>query len=385
MAETIAIAGALAQRPKVGGHAWMFLQYLLGLRQLGWEVLFIDRLERDMSRDVAGAPCAPHDSVNIRLFTALMERFGLDGAFALILEGAPEPVGVSRDELLKRVRCSTLLINVMGYLNDEEILDSAPRRVFLDIDPGFGQMWRELDLHDPFAGHDDFVTIGLNVGETGCGVPTCGLEWIASPQPIVLDCWPAWSGGEHFTSVASWRGPFGPIDYGHRTYGLRVHEFRTFAELPRLTDQATFELALDIDPVEVRDIDLLERNGWSLVDPGLVAGDPDAYRRYIQSSKAEFSVAKNMYVETRSGWFSDRSLCYLASGKPVLAQDTGFTRHLPDGEGLLSFTTLKEAAAGVAEILGDYPRHAEAAQRIAEEHFDSRKVLSRLLEELEVV
>ena len=165
------------------------------------------------------------------------------------------------------------------------------------------------------------------------------------------------------------------------TYGSRVHEFRKFFELPRLVD-ADFELALDIDPAEVDDLRALDANGWRLVDPTAVAGTPGAYRSYIQGSKAEFSVAQNMYVATRSGWLSDRSLCYLASGKPVLAQDTGFSDNYPVGEGLLAFSTLEEAAAGVEEIERNYDRHSRAARALAEEYFDSEKVLRSLLTRL---
>jgi hypothetical protein len=282
----------------------------------------------------------------------------------------------------------------MGFLTDEEVLSRAPRRVFLDIDPGFGQMWHDLGLHDVFHGHDDYVTIGENIGRPGCSIPTCGLKWITTPQPIVLDYWPAGrignpsypaagSGGDGFTSIASWRGPFGPLEYKGKTYGLRVHEFRKFVTLPRRSGRP-FQVALDIHPDEVNDRALLNANGWSVVDPIAVAGDPWAYQAYIQGSGSEFMVAKNMYVQAHSGWFSDRSICYLASAKPVVAQDTGLEHLIPTGEGLLTFTTLEEALAGVEEISLNYPRHARAARALAQEVFDSDKVLSRLLSKLAV-
>jgi len=273
---------------------------------------------------------------------------------------------------------------VMGFLSDEEIMSCAPKRVFLDIDPGFGQMWQALGLHDPFQGHDAFVTIGENIGQPGCEIPTCELDWITTRQPIVLDYWPSGSSdgnGQPFTSIASWRGAFGPLEYQSRKYGLRVHEFRKFAGLPRLS-QDTFQLALDIHPADVNDISLLTENGWSLVDPRIAAGDPWVYQTYIQNSKAEFTVAKNMYVQSHSGWFSDRSACYLASGKPVLAQDTGIKNLYPTGEGLLTFTSMAEAVSGAEEISRDYGRHSRAARAIAETHFDSDKVLGRLLNQL---
>jgi hypothetical protein len=203
-------------------------------------------------------------------------------------------------------------------------------------------------------------------------------------QPVELGEWPFMVGnGKRFTSVASWRGAFGPLEYGGRTYGLRVHEFRRFFELPALTS-APFEVALDIDEAEVEDLRRLKEHGWVLADPRVVAADPWRYRDYVQHSSAELMIAKNLYVDTRSGWFSDRSACYLASGRPVLAQDTGLEGLLPCGEGLVTFSSLEEAVAGVGEITGDYERHSRAARAIATEHFAAERVLQRLLDTLGV-
>jgi hypothetical protein len=363
-ARTVVVAGAVAQRPGRGGHTWVFLQYLLGFKGLGWDVVFLDRL-------------AEADSRGIPYLEEVMSRVGLHDYAVLDGQGASSS-GLSRDDLLKKVEGSAFLLNVNGFIDDEEVLGRASMRVFLDIDPGFGQMWRELGLHDLFQGHDAYVTVGENIGEPGCKIPTCGLDWITTPQPVVLDLWPSKPGGDRFTSVGSWRGPFGPVDFGGETYGLRAHEFRKFAELPRLVDTG-FEIALDIHEADAKDLELLRSNGWSIANPEGVARDPWVYQSYIQSSKAELGVAKNMYVRAHSGWFSDRSICYLASGKPVLAQDTGFAERYGAGEGLLAFSTLDEAVAGAEAISGDYSRHAAAARALAEEHFDSRKVLGRLV------
>jgi hypothetical protein len=380
----IVIAGSLAQRPHLGGHTWVFLQYLLGFRRLGWDVLFLDWLDPEMCMDGGGHPSSLEDSANVSYFLEVMNRFGLNGAFCLMAGRDGPCIGLTRREVRERLRSSALLLNVMGYLQDEELLACAPRRVFLDIDPGFGQMWRELGLHDSFHGHDAFVTIGENIGCPGCGIPTCGLDWITTPQPVVLDYWPvANSDGGDFTSVATWRGPFGPVDYDGRTYGLRVHEFRRFVSLPRLS-AGSFRLALDIDSADVQDRALLTANGWTLEDPRAAARDPWNYRDYLHRSGAEFDVAKNMYVRTHSGWISDRSLCYLASGKPVVAQDTGFRERYPVGKGLIPFTTLEEALAGVEEIGRDHHGHARAARALACEFFDSDKVLGRLLAKLAI-
>ncbi len=373
--DTIVVAGALAQKPRHGGHAWVLLQYLLGFKRLGWEVLFLDHVAD-----------ATDTSAAVAAFVRVMHDFGLAGEFALFVDGTTETIGLSRARALDRVRQSALLLNVMGFLKDSEILAQARRRVFLDIDPGFPQMWRELGLHDAFTGHDALVTIGQNIGRADCAIPTCGLDWITTVQPVVLDYWPAVeprSSGA-FTSVVTWRGANAPVEYADTTYGLRVHEFRKFAALPCLTG-FRFELALDIHPTEIADLDLLRRGKWMLVDPAAVAGDPQAYQAFIRASTAEVMIAKHMYVATNSGWFSDRSICYLASGKPVLAQDTALAGLFPLGAGgLVTFRTLEEACAGAVAITADYVHHARAARDLAEVYFDSDIVLRNLLAKLGV-
>ncbi len=384
MRETIIVAGSLAQRPYIGGHTWVFLQYLLGFQRLGWDVLFVDRLEPEMCVDADGEPAELRSSVNLIYLDDVMERFGLGDRWSLLYDGGSEVVGRNRAEVLDAARRSALLLNVMGFLDDEEILAAAPLRVFLDIDPGFGQIWQQLGLHQTFQGHDRYVTIGERIGADDCPVPTCGIDWVTTKPPVELSEWPPQADPRSaFTTVASWRGAFGPLEYEGRTYGLRVHEFRRFFELPRRTS-AEFEVALDIDGAEVDDLRQLDANGWTLVDPRSAAGDPWLYRDYVQRSAAELMVAKNLYVDTRNGWFSDRSACYLASGRPVLAQDTGLDGLVPSGEGLLTFSTLEDAVAGVEEITGDYERHSRAAREIAVEHFAAERVLPRLLDNLGV-
>lgn len=388
MKRAIVIAGAIAQKPRHGGHTWVFLQYALGFARLGWDVVLVDPLDTGACIDEAERPCAPEHSWNLRYSRLVMRRFGLDDSHALIVRDGEGrslwSVGLERVELLRRVREAELLLNVMGFLDDAEILGAARRRVFLDIDPGFGQMWEALGQADPFAGHDDFVTIGRNLGRPTCTIPDGGRRWITTPPPVVLERWrPGPAADGVFTSVCTWRGRYAPIEYRGERYGLRVHAFRPFAPLPRRSG-GRFELALDIDAVEVADLALLEKYGWSLVDPRRAAADPWAYREYVRRSGGELMIPKEAYVRSGSGWFSDRSVCYLASGRPVVARDTGFSEWLPTGEGLLAFATLDEAAAAVDEVRGDWGRHSRAARRVAEEHFDSDRVLARLLRELEV-
>lgn len=382
MKGTIVLAGSLAQRPGIGGHTWVFLQYLLGFRRLGWEVLFLDRLEPEMCRDATGESCGLDDSINLRYFLDVMEQFGFGHSYALLYDEGRRVIGLSRQQLRDRVADAACLINVMGFITDHDILSRSQCRVFLDIDPGFGQMWLDLGLHNTFANHDAVVTIGENVGHPDCVIPTCGLDWITTPQPVVLEVWPQTEPSDPaFTTIATWRGAFGPIDYQGKTYGLRVHEFRKYASLPRRSG-LPFTLALDIHPSEVKDLAMLEANRWTVMNPATVASTPAAYQQFIQRSAAEFMVAKSMYVDTGSGWLSDRTLCYLASGRPVVVQDTGLTSLYPTGNGLLTFSDLEEALQRVAEVRRNYAHHQAAARALAEEYFDSDIVLNRLLHRL---
>jgi hypothetical protein len=385
-APTVVLAGALAQRPGIGGHAWVFRNWLAGLGGLGYDVVFVDRLEPHMVDDPAAPPEASRQWAWLE---DVMNGAGMAGRFALLYDGGRRCLGLDRAAVVERCRRATVLFNVMGYLDDEGLLGVARRRVFVDIDPGFPQFWRTLGLHDAFAGHDAFVTVGANVGRPGCAVPDCGLEWIPTLPPVDLAQWPegpplAGPAAARLTSVATWRGPFGPVEHDGTTYGLRVHEFRRFADLPAAVPHAALEVALDADGADGPDVTRLEDAGWRIVDPRAVAGDPVSYRAYVAGSAGEFLVAKQMYVRTGGGWVSDRSACYLASGRPVVAQDTGLAGHLPVGEGLLTFTDPDGAAAAVAEVTGNASRHGKAARHLAAEYFDAATVLRSLLDRLEV-
>ena len=339
------LAGNVGQRGNAGGHVWALAQWALGLRRAG--------VQTSVAASIAGD----------------LRRTGAFSARELT-------------EMQAAARESDAVMNVMGFLSKDEHSATGPW-IFLDIDPGYPQMWHTLGLADMLTEHDRFVTIGQNIGQKDCSIPDCGVEWVTTPPPVALEDWTPGGHGDVYTTVATWRNPYGTVTFDGVTYGSRVHEFRKFMELPRLVG-AEFELALDIDSAEVDDLRALQDNGWRLVDPRGVAGSPRAYRDYIHQSRAEFCVAQNMYVATRSGWLSDRSICYLAAGKPVLAQDTGFSARYPVGEGLIAFSTLEQAAAGVLEIERDYERHSRAARAFAEEHFEAGKVLSCLLERLEI-
>jgi hypothetical protein len=373
---SVAVAGSVAQRPGRGGHAWVFLNYLLGLRKLGHDVIFIDRLTSEMVGFEDGDVCR---SPQARWLDQVMTTNGFGNRYFLLKEGFGNDGGSQHGLLLDRLRRTDLLINVNGFLRDTELLAAPEVTAFVDIDPAIQQMWEALGLTEIFARHDLYFTVGENIGQPSCTVPTCGLDWIPTRPPVVIEQWPTAARGQRFTTIASWRGPYGPIEYEGETYGLRVHEFRRLTELAGEVD-TELAIALDIDAEDQADADSLRNAGWHLLDPFEVAGDPSVYRAFIQGSEAELSIVKNVYVESRCGWFSDRSACYLASGRPVLAQETGYSENLPTGTGLLSFTNLEEAVAGIEEICRDWPMHSKAAQQIADEYFDSNRVLMAMLD-----
>lgn len=362
---TVIVAGALANKAGSGGEAWVRMSWVRGLQRLGFDVRFVEEI------DPSGA--SP-DAVT--WFERVVTEFGLADVSTLIA-GGTAVAGPPIDDLV-RVASHAPLVNISGNLSHPPLFDVVSSRILVDIDPGFTQFWHAQG--NPGArvdDHDLHFTIGENIGRPDCSIPTSGVTWHTVRQPVVLADWPLLPvpPERRFTTVANWRGPFGPVEFGGHTYGLKVHEFRKLVELPQRCPDAVFELALAIDPADERDRADLVANGWRLGDPVAASATPDAFRRYVQGSFAELSVAQGIYVDTNSGWFSDRSVRYLASGRPVIVQETGFTPFLPTGEGLLAFAALDEAIARVETVLGDPMRHAAAARSIAEAHFAHDVVL----------
>ncbi len=363
----IVVAGMLAGIPRQGGATWAVLQYVLGLRRLGHEVVVVE--EVDHERFAASAS----------RFAALAAEFGLGPHAAMIDRATGATACIERADLLRAVDGADLLLNISGTLTDEAVLSRVGRRAFVDLDPAFTQLWHEQGVDMGFDRHDRFVTIGQAIGMPGCSVPTCGRQWLTTRQPIVLEHWPLAGdvANEGLTTVGHWRA-YGSIHHEGVHYGQKAHSLRPLMDLPRRVPEL-FSLALGIHSDERDDLDALDRSGWRLVDPDAVAGTPGDYREFVRASWAEFGLAKHGYVISRCGWFSDRSLCYLASGRPVVAQDTGFADWLPTGEGLFAFSTADDVVAAVGELRSDYPRHRRAARALAEDVFDSDRVLGELL------
>jgi hypothetical protein len=377
----VMVGGAVANKYLNGGEAWVRLSWVLGLQRLGFDVTFVEQIAAASCIGPDGEQAEFEQSANRAYFDSVMQRFGLSGCSALVLEGGERTSGLAWQELLERAEAADLLVNISGHVDVDGLMSRLRRKAYVDLDPGFTQFWQAGGVPGTrLEGHDVYFTVGANVGTGASTIPSAGIDWQPVRPPVVLDEWPAAPAEDpgRFTTIATWRSGFGTVEFEGRSYGLKVHEFRKVLELPRRAP-GRFEIALDIHPGDSADLEKLNDNGWSIVDPCEVASDPDAFRAYVQGSGAEFSVAQGVYVDTASGWFSDRTAAYLASGKPALVQDTGLDAGYPVGEGLVTFRTLEEAVAGAERIGADRSAHGEAARALAESHFDSAKVLPDFL------
>jgi hypothetical protein len=365
------------------------LQYVLGLDRLGFETVLVEPVATAATADgeAAAEGEAPLSTTPAAAyFDNVVRRFGLHGRACLVRPATGEVHGVDRDELAALEERATVLFNVSGMLPLDGLdrlgvgFGAIPVRVYLDLDPGFNQLWHEAcGIDMGFDAHTHHVTVGLSIGRDDCPIPTCGRDWIATLPPVVLDCWPM-AGPvttDALTTVGNWRS-YGPIEHDGVHYGQKAHSVRALLALAERSPKSV-RAAFDVHPGETADRQALTAHGWSLLDPKAVAGTPDDYHDFVSGSWGEVGIAKSGYVASRSGWFSDRSACYLAAGRPVVAQDTGFSDHLPTGAGLFGFDDVDQAVAAVAAVASDYEHHRHAARRLAEDHFDSDVVLGRVL------
>lgn len=372
----------VASFPEGGGHFWVYMQYVHGLRQAGCDVYWLERFRRGKDR--------ARDARAMTTFFERMTRFGLDGKVLLYTQddapdgGEPvlEFVGVTVREADAVLARADLLLN-FHYAIDPRLLARARRTALVDIDPGLLQFWISTgQLRVP--SHDVYLTIGETVGTPAALFPDCGLSWTQFRPPVCLDLWPYSFDPkrETFTTVAGWwSGQWvrGMVD-GREIYyeNTKRISFLDFVALPERTPQP-IELALYLADDDDDDLALLDRHGWSVRRSQDVAGTPEQYRSYVQGSRGEFSCAKPSCMKLQNAWISDRTLCYLASGKPAVVQHTGPSAYLPDGEGLFRFTTVDEAAAALEAVNANYERHCRAARDIAATWFDARLVLEGIM------
>jgi hypothetical protein len=356
------------------------LQYLLGLRALGHEPYLLELVEK------SGDPAL--DAIRVDALLARCREYGLaESCIILLHSGAREDVTLDSVEVVGRteadmrevVSTCDLLWNDCDALAPS-LLQSFRRRVLLDLDPGHLQV-SGLDVDLGLEHHDAFLTVGLNMDAKSCASPTLGRRWHPFAPFVHLPLWNVNFDRDRdspFTSVTHWS--WGELRFGEQVLSISKRDgYLRYLDLPSRAGRP-FELAVALGDPRVGDRQLLEANGWRVTDPWLVAGSPASYQDYIQRSRAEICCPKPVFAELRTGWFSDRSACYLASGRPVLARDTGFRDHLPVGSGLLSFESTDEAVQGVTEIDAQYEHHARAARAIAEDVLDARIWLPRMID-----
>jgi hypothetical protein len=387
----LVVLGMMGRAP-FAGVAWQVLHYLEGVRRLGHDVFYVE--------DTGSWPYDPEQNTvtddaayAIRYIGGLMEWVGLGDRWAYVAPDrvAHGPLATRLDEVLAH---ADVLLNLTGatVLREEHL--RVPIRIYLETDPVKPQIevarGEEFTI-DLLSAHTHHFSFGENLGAPDCVVPVERFDYLPTRQPIVIDWWSSEGGTPRrdgrFTTVASWQQSGKDVEWGGETYLWSKHlEFEKFIELPTLTS-VPLELALALpvaDPsqsaaaAEVRA--RLDSNGWRVTDAVALSISIFPYRDYIRASLGEFTVAKDQYVRPRSGWFSDRSASYLAAGKPVVTQETGFSKILPTGEGLLSFVTLDEAVAALERVAADYGRHAAAARELAGEYFAAERVTGSLLE-----
>lgn len=376
----------VANFPDGGGHFWVYMQYAQGLRQLGCEVFWLERFRsgRDPRRDAAA----------LSTFFERMEAYGLRDHVLLYVshtrrDGAHAPheyVGVERARAEAIYRRADLLLN-FRYAIAPELLGFFRRTALIDIDPGLLQFWISAG-QIVVPRHDRYLTTGETVGTPAARFPDCGLPWIHVRPPVCIALWPIvrTQRGAAFTTISNWwgGGDGGGGEWitdgsGASYENTKRISFLAFAELPRVTSQR-LELALYLGRGDDEDRQHLEHLGWRVRHSVDVARTPEMYRSYIQRSRGEFSCAKPSCMRFQNAWISDRTLCYLASGKPVVVQHTGPSAFLPNGEGMFRFTSVHEAADALAAVDAEYERHCRAAREIAESHFDASRVLRDVLD-----
>jgi hypothetical protein len=372
----IIVTGLIAQYP-LGGVTWDYVQYVVGLTKLGHDVFYFEDTGQwpfNPREGGLGADCA----YNVSYLAEVLKRFGLEDRWAYRFPWQSQWYGLSDSRRQEVLGSADLLINVSGTLARPDEYRQIPTLVYIDSDPVFTQVKLALGQRDLMKLVDEH-DIHFSFGERHSSlVPETGHRWRPTRQPIVLSEWrPDRPCRTVFTTVMNWTS-YKPVTFKGRTYGQKDIEFQRFIDLPKLVAPTKMELAVNAGKVRRTPHDLLRHKGWHTVDPSEVCPDLDRYRDYIESSLGEWSVAKNGYVVGQMGWFSCRSACYLAAGRPVVLQDTGHV--LPTGDGLLSFRTLEEAVAQIGAVQEDYVHHSQAARAIAEEYFDSNRVLSKLID-----
>lgn len=385
MSKRLVILGMMGRSP-FGGQTWLYLNWIRAFAALGHDVWYV---EDDPSWPYDPITYSPTDDCRyaVQHVASCMERIGLKDKWAFRLALVRGKCwGLSDSQINDLYRDCDALLNIVGATDLREEHMAAPLRIYVQTDPVTAELrLANGDSHtgEAFAAHHMIFTYGENYGAADCDVPLNGIEYRKIRQPIDLDLWPmAYDPAcRYFTTIGNYRQSGSDVDYNGETYRWsKHHEWEKFIDLPKRTSQE-FELAMNF--IDKDDQRLIEKHGWKVHSPYEMSLDIfGAYPEYFLQSRAEFTVAKDQNVRLRSGWFSERDVCYLATGKPVVTQDTGFSNILPTGEGLFAFRTMDDVLSAIDAINSDYRRHCSAARGIAEEYFEASRVAARLLEDV---
>ncbi|MEW6268671.1 MAG: hypothetical protein AB1689_05165 [Thermodesulfobacteriota bacterium] len=376
----ILVLGLMARYP-MAGVGWQALQYLLGLARLGYEVYYAEDSGAHPYDPIAmtvSADC----TYNVEFLRAAMERIGLADRWVYWDEPNDRYLGVGEEALHELYRTAGSIWNLCGASPPRAAHRAgAAKLVYVETDPVYEQLRvakGDAAVRAMLDAHDVLFTYGENLGQADCPVPLSGYAWHPTRPPVVLDLWEspppargAWS------TIATWENKGKDVEFAGETYRWSKHT--NFLHYLPVAKRSGVDFEVAIRPPGEREAALLRDNGWRTVDPLAVSCDLDVYRRFIQGSRGEFTVAKDIYVRPRSGWSSDRSACYLAAGRPVVTQETAASKYVPSGEGLLTFETLDEAVVAIREVERDYERHCAAALRVAREHYAAERVLGEML------
>ena len=384
----IIVLGFIIRRP-LGGQIWHYLQYILGLKQLGHNVYYLeDSGDHPDYFDSNNNYLSTDYSFGIDYIKDIFQRFNIDDKWALFDSNTDKWIGPVSNKISKIISECDLLLNISGLNPIRDWFLEIPVRALIDTDPVFTQIrhltrpwqpknWSFAHNWQEATKHNVFFTFGENIPNKQLDIPDDNLPWKNTRQPVVLDLWDYKSENQNgkFTTVMN-LNTYGSEYYKNLFYGNKNDTFKEFLTLPKLTN-SNLEICINLSHASRIS---LQNNGWTLIDPAKLNNDPYYYKTYIQESKSEFSIAKHGYVVSKCGWFSERSANYLASGKPVLIQETGFSEWMETGIGVIPFNNMDEALSGIEDVLSNYDKHRKYARSIAQEYFDSRTILTNLVE-----
>lgn len=376
------VVGVLLVRAPLGAQAWHYLEYAAGLKRLGHRVTVVEVADEHewTCYDPTTGELGTDATYGLAYVQRALAPHGLADDWAYHDCHSDGWTGPAAATLADRFRAADLFLNVSGVNAVTHGLETIPRRVFIDTDPGFVQVrnLRKEEMRSHSDAHNAFFTFGELFGRPGCRIPSDGYDWRPTRQPVLLDAWAvtAVPGEGALTTVMKWDS-YRVQEHDGLRLAMKSDSVLPFLHLP---ERCPVPLEMALGGAAPRDG--LRSLGWQLVDPQQVAGEPDEFQAYIAGSLGELAIAKHGYVVTRGGWFSERSAHYLASGRTVVTQETGFSDLLPTGSGLLSFENPDQAVAAVQQVAADPAGHGAAAREIAVEHFDSDKVLTRLLDDV---